>query len=198
VKMIKFSNYIDELADSLNITADIPQSELLKLQKFAKSASIKKGDYYLKAGEIPKNAGYITAGLMRLFYIDSNGNEINKHFCVENTLAISYSAFLLREESKLYIQALEDTEMVTIDYKIYCELLNSDIGWLKAAKKIADMLFILKEKRESELLLNNAQERYAQFIQDYPGLEKRISQYHIASYLGITPESLSRIRSQSR
>ena len=56
------------------------------------------------------------------------------------------------------------------------------------------MLFIIKEKRESELLLNNAQERYLQFLEDYPDLENRISQYHIASYLNIAPESLSRIR----
>ena len=56
------------------------------------------------------------------------------------------------------------------------------------------MLFVLKEKREAELLLDNAQERYQQFLEDYPDLEGRIAQYHIASYLGVTPESLSRIR----
>ena len=68
--------------------------------------------------------------------------------------------------------------------------------WQIVARKLAEMVFILKEKREAELLLSDAQERYQQFLADYPNLEKHIAQYHIASYLGITPESLSRIRAK--
>jgi len=113
---------------------------------------------------------------------------------VENTCAISYAAFVQREESKLYIQALEDTELLVIDYKIYRKLLDSHVCWQEAAKKLAELIFILKEKREAGLLLHDARERYLQFLGDYPNLENRISQYHIASYLGIAPESLSRIR----
>jgi CRP-like cAMP-binding protein len=189
------SNYLRSLGDKMNFTADLPKEELGKLQKKAKPMTIKKDDFFLRAGEIPHFIALNVSGLLRLYYVDYNGIEVNKHFCFENTLAISYSAFLLREESKLFIQALEDTQLLVIDYSTYYELLGSHIGWQIAARKLSEMLFILKEKRESELLTKTAQERYLLFLSDYPNLEQRLSQYHIASYLGITPESLSRIRS---
>jgi CRP-like cAMP-binding protein len=189
------SNFLSDLADSLDFMENIPKDEMSKLQKLLKPLTLKKGEYFLRAGEIPNRVGFNISGLLRLFYIDYNGSEVTKHFCFENTLAISYSAFLLREESKLFIQAIEDTELVTISFYDYNNLLKEHIFWQIAARKLAEMLFILKEKRESELLLKNAQERYIQFLKDYPNLESRLNQYHIASYLGITPESLSRIKS---
>ena len=192
------SDYLNRLTGGMNFITGIPEEEQGKLQKLLKSVSVKKGDYFLMAGEIPNQIGFIVSGLLRLFYIDNSGAQINKHFCLENTMAISYSAFLLREESKLYIQALEDSELYVIDYDTYKQLIESHICWEIVARKLAEMLFILKEKKESELLLNSAQERYLTFLKDYPNLEKRLNQYHIASYLGITPESLSRIRSNLR
>ena len=191
-------DYLNKLTGGMNSITGIPEAELGKLQKLLKSVSIKKDGYFLMAGEVPNQIGFIVSGLLRLFYIDNTGAEINKYFCSENTLAISYSAFLLREESKLYIQALEDSQLYVIDYEAYNQLIESHICWEIAARKLAEMLFILKEKRESELLLSSAQERYLSFLKDYPHLERKLNQYHIASYLGITPESLSRIRSNLR
>jgi CRP-like cAMP-binding protein len=188
------TNYFQELIDSMNFSAGIPREELRKLFKRKKIICLKKDEYFLQAGEIPERLGYNISGLLRLFYIDDSGNEINKHFVIEKTLAVAYNFFLRREESNIYIQALEDTKLLVIDYKTYNDLLNSHICWQKVARKMAEMLFILGQKRESDFLLIDAQERYLKFLQDYPNLVNRISQYHIASYLGITPESLSRIR----
>lgn len=192
--MIIKPNYLNKLVDKMSFANEIPEEELKKVHKQTKTLRIKKDEYFLRAGDIPKQIGYIKSGLMRLYYIDYNGNEVTKHFCLENTLAISYSSFLQQVESKLYIQAIEDTKLLAIDYKIYLELLAGHNCWQILAKKLAEMLFILLEKRESELLLNSAQERYLQFLEDYPDIEKRLNQYHIASYLNIAPESLSRIR----
>lgn len=188
------SNYFQELVDSMNFSAEIPREEQRKLLKRRKIIYLKKDEYFLLAGKIPDCLGYNISGLLRLFYIDDSGNEINKHFVTEKTLAVAYNAFIRREESNIYIQALENTKLLIIDYKTYNDLLNSHICWQKAARKLAEMLFILGQKRESDFLLIDAQERYLQFLEDYPNLVNRISQYHIASYLGITPESLSRIR----
>ncbi len=188
------SNYLTRLADTMNFSASIPREELRRLLKRKRTLTLAKNEYFLMAGEVPTTIGFVRSGLLRLFYIDLDGAEANKHFCVEYTIASSYGAFLQREESKFYIQALEDTKLLTIDHQTYLDLLNSHSCWQIVARKLAEMLFILKEKREWEFLLSNAQERYVQFLKDYPGLERRVSQYHIASYLGITPESLSRIR----
>ena len=196
--MVAGSNYLNRLADTMNFPADIPREELCRLLRRKTDIRLAKGEYFLMAGDVPEYIGFVRSGLLRLLYIDMDGTEANKHFCVENTLAISYSAFLLREASKFFIQALEDTRLLAIDHQTYLDLLNSHACWQIIARKLAEMLFILKEKREGELLMNNAQERYIQFLQDYPDLERRLSQYHIASHLGITPESLSRIRSSLR
>lgn len=192
--MLKKSNYLNNLGDKMGLGKEIPIDEMKKFLKKTKFLIVKKDKYFLRVGEIPKYIGYVKSGLMRLYYIDYNGNEVTKHFCLENTLASSYSSFLQQVESKLYIQAIEDTKLFTIDYKTYLELLTGHNCWQLLAKKLAEMLFILLEKRESELLLNSAEERYIQFLKDYPGIEKRLNQYHIASYINIAPESLSRIR----
>jgi len=182
----------------MNFVADIPREEQDKLLKRLHSITVKKNEYFLRAGDVPQRIGFNVSGLMRLFYIDSNGTEFIKHFCMENTLAISFSAFLLREESKFYIQAIEDTKLLTINYETYHEILDSHVCWQIVSRKLAELLYIIKEKREYELLMNSAQERYLQFLDDYPNLEERLNNYHIASYLGITPESLSRIRTNLR
>jgi CRP-like cAMP-binding protein len=192
------SNYLKKLGDSMNFVADIPREEQDKLLKRLHSITVKKNEYFLRARDIPQRIGFNVSGLMRLFYIDSNGTEFIKHFCMENTLAISFSAFLLREESKFYIQAIEDTKLLTINYETYREILDSHVCWQIVSRKLAELLYIIKEKREYELLMNSAQERYLQFLEDYPNLEDRLNNYHIASYLGITPESLSRIRTNLR
>jgi CRP-like cAMP-binding protein len=188
------SNYLHDLAASMNFAKGIPREELRKLFKRKKIIYLKKDEYFLRAGEIPERLGFNISGLLRLFYIDDSGKEINKHFCLESTVAVAYKPFIRREESEIYIQALEDTKLLVIDYNTYNDLLNCHICWQTIARKMAEIIFILGQKRESELLLIDAQERYSQFLRDYPNLVNRISQYHIASYLGITPESLSRIR----
>ena len=188
------SSYVNRLADMMDFAGSIPREELRRLFQRKKDITLTRNEYFLMAGDVPEYIGFVRSGLLRLFYINADGVEVNKHFCVEKTLAISYSAFLLREESKSYIQALEDTRLLAIDHQTYIDLLDGHVCWQIVARKLAQLLFILKEKRESELLLHDARQRYLQFLQDYPGLENRLNQYHIASYVGITPESLSRIR----
>ncbi|HEX2966736.1 MAG TPA: Crp/Fnr family transcriptional regulator [Syntrophorhabdaceae bacterium] len=188
------SNYLYDLVTSMDFAKGIPKEELRKLLKHKKIVNLKKDDFFLLAGKIPDYLGFVISGLLRLFYIDDSGKEINKHFCLEKTVAVAYKPFIRREESEIYIQALEDTKLLVIDYKTYNMLLNSHTCWETIARKMAELIFILAQKRESEFLLVDAQQRYQQFMLDYPNLANRISQYHIASYLGITPESLSRIR----
>ena len=184
-------NVINKISNDTNFFSDVPKAELRRLLKCARTLNLKKDEYFLRADEIPKRIGFIISGLLRLFYLDNSGKDVTKHFCPEHTLAISYSAFIQKEPSRLYIHALEDTKLITIDYNTYIDLLNSHICWQITARKLAEMVFILKEKREAEFLLDDAQSRYSQFLKDYPALINRVKQYYIASYLGITKEFLS-------
>lgn len=187
-------NPMEKIITNTELLEGVPREELLKLHKQLKRVQLKKDDYFLRAGEIPKRIGFNVSGLLRLFYIDSTGKDITKHFCMENSLAISYSAFLKREPSRFSIQALEDSSLLTFTYDDYMSLMNGDPCWQVVGRKLAELIFIIKENREAELLLLDANGRYKNFIKDYPNLLNRIPQYYIASYLRITPESLSRIR----
>jgi CRP-like cAMP-binding protein len=187
-------DYFEDLVASMKFDKEIPREELRAFFKVKKRVFLEKGAYFLRAGEVSDRIGYNVSGLMRLFYVSASGTEINKHFCVEKSVAVNYDAFLRREKSKLFIQALEDTRLLVIDYDDYRYLRNRHPCWQHIEKKLSEMLVRISHKREAEILLMDAKERYAQFLRDCPNLADRVSQYHIASYLGITPESLSRIR----
>jgi CRP-like cAMP-binding protein len=188
-------NYLKKLGDSMNFGQGVPEEQWLELFKRGREKTLKANDFFLRAGDVPQYIAFIVSGLLRLYYLDIEGKEVTKHFATENTFAISYSAFLQREESRFSIQALEDTTLLLFDFQTYSDMLKSHVCWQIFAKKLAELLFIIKEKREAELLMQDAQERYLRFREDYPDIERRLNQYHIASYLNIAPESLSRIRS---
>lgn len=176
--------------------APLPESELQKLPSIFRPQGFRKDEYFAVAGEIPRTVGFMVDGLMRFFFIDEAGNDFTKSFCARNEFVGVYGALLQNIPSHLYIQSLEDSLVLVADFGEFSGLLDSHIGWQIVGRKLVEALFIRKERRESELLLDNAATRYQKFLQEYPNLENRIKQYHIASYLGISPVSLSRIRAK--
>jgi len=185
---------INKFRQNTGFFKEIPKQEFIRLIRLTRKVEIEKDEYFLKAGDVAKQIAYVRSGIVRLFYLDRLGKDVTKHFSTEHTLAISYNSFIQRIPSRLSIQALENTVLYTIDYKTYYELLETHPFWQISARKLAEMIFLLKEKKEAELLLDDAQTRYMQFLNDYPNLINRVKQYYISSYLGIAPESLSRIR----
>ena len=179
-----------------SINGDIPNKELIKLKDVFSPINIKKGDFFIKAGEIPNSIAFNVSGLFRYYYINSDGVEFTKHFCLKNNFIVSYSATILGKESKFFIEALEDSKVLVSDFASWEELLDSHFCWQVVARRVMEKIYILKEKRESRLLLEKAKTRYIKFLEEYPMLKDRVKQYHIASYLGITPVTLSRINSK--
>ena len=178
------------------INSNIPKKELTKAKDVFSFREIKKGDFFIKAGEIPGCIAFNVSGLFRYYYINSNGVEFTKHFCLKNNFIASYSSILLSEESKFFIEAMEDSKILVADFKLWEKLLDSHFCWQVLARKIIENVYIMMEKRESRLLLEDAKTRYIKFLKEYPMLKDRVKQYHIASYLGINPVTLSRIRSK--
>lgn len=117
---------------------------------------------------------------------------------MEGSFISSYSALVEDRESYFGIQALEDSELTVIPYAPWRELYESNPLWAQFLVPHIERAFIVKEERERELLLDDAESRYISFRRRYPGLEQRVKQYLIASYLGITPVALSRIRRKMR
>jgi CRP-like cAMP-binding protein len=183
---------------SLRSLADVPQAELAKLFALCRPAILRRGEYVLRAGETPRSLAFVESGLLRLYYLDADGREFTKSFCTEGEVVAAYSALLLGRPSRLFIEALEDSRLLVADYHAYQELAAGHPCWAAVSQHRAEALFIKKEQREAALLLDDAETRYRQFLADHPGLEARVRQHHIASYLGITPVALSRIRARLR
>lgn len=173
---------------------EIPSEEDEKLRKHLRHVSIPKGTYYLNAGQIPRRFGFIHQGLCRYLYIDHKGTEYTKNFVPEGQFVNSYSAMKAGKPSHMYIEALEDCIIEDINYADWEAIRSGHPCWNQLLVIMLEKAFAVKEKRERELLLLEAGERYQLFINEFPDLIHRVRQHQIASYLGISPVSLSRIR----
>ncbi|OKP84869.1 Crp/Fnr family transcriptional regulator [Paenibacillus helianthi] len=178
---------------------DLPQAAQLSDEDWnlfverTRTKRIPKGVTLIQAGQLVKHAYFCTMGLFRLYYTLQDGREYNVAFTVENDFATSYGAMVMGTPSFFTIEAMEDSAVIEISYDILKELMDKSRAWERFVYKSVERLYIRKEERERELLYLTAKERYDVFLVKYPGLGHRIPQYHIASYLGITPVSLSRI-----
>jgi CRP-like cAMP-binding protein len=181
-------NFIQNLENLLG------EKQRLLLQNIFKTITVKKDWYFIREGEKSTQLALITNGLFRSFYINNKGNEITKYFYPEGATLFSYAAYLSQEESVYYVQALEDSELMIAQIADFERIIENDYRLLLFFKKILDGILVMKEHHANSFILLDSVERYKQFLEEYPGLEKRVKQYHLATYLGITPVSLSRIR----
>jgi CRP-like cAMP-binding protein len=153
-----------------------------------------KNEYLVRAGEISDSFYFIVKGLVRFFYSTEEGKEFNKNFIMENGFAGSFHSLVLGGACGYFIQALEKTNTIALPNRLLRELYERHPCWERLGRRNAENLALLKEAREKEFLLDSLETRYRRFLVEFPGLEDRISQYHIASFLGVTDVALSRIR----
>ncbi len=157
-----------------------------------------KKEYFVREGDIPGKIGFITKGLMKYYYIDFGGDEWIKYFSAENDFVASYASFLYQTPSLYSIEAMEDTTTLTINFNSYINKINKSRTWCNIARKYTEKIYYEKEKREASFLKENGRERYADFLNEYKHLVDRISLKDTASFLGLTPVSLSRIRNKKQ
>lgn len=170
------------------------EEHLVQYSEILKRVHLKRKEFLIEAGDICSFIGFVQEGVLRT-YVHTEAEEYNIDFHLPNSFVSGYKSFLTQTPTKAYIQALSDTTVYIISYSDYQNLLKNSTDWYRLGKYIVDALFIIKCKRESSLLMESATERYKSFLKEYPQIEQLVAQYHIASYLGIKPESLSRIKS---
>lgn len=155
--------------------------------------NLKKKEFLIQEGAVCDFIAIIISGTLRS-YVQNNDGEFNNDFYLENSFASAYTSFLTQMPTNCNIEALTDVQLYYITHKQFHALIEKDTDFLKLAKYISDSYFIRKCKRETSFLKNSAAERLEMIRKLYPGIEQKVPQYHIASYLGIKPESLSRIK----
>jgi CRP-like cAMP-binding protein len=167
---------------------------IAEFRKVMFSKQLKKKDFLITEGMTCNFIGIVISGVMRSFISNSESDEFNNDFYFERDFFSAYTSFLTSSPTNCNIQALSNVHMVYITSEQYRALVSRDNEWLKLGKHVAETFFVRKCKRETSFLKNSAAERLESVLKLYPEIEQRVSQYHIASYLGVKPESLSRIK----
>lgn len=167
-------------------------------ETYGKSRVYEKKEVFIHEGAYPSKIGFIKKGLFRYYYLTTEGTEYTKAFMTTGDIISSYSSMIAGQKSYYTIEALEESEVVEISYHQWQRLRSMNAKWDKLLIMFLEKGYAAKEKRERTFLLMDAEERYKAFLEEYPSLEKRVKQYMIASYLGITPIALSRIRRKMR
>lgn len=147
-----------------------------------------------RSGDAVSHVYFICSGLVRYFYLSTDGKEHNKSFIRESQFAGAYRYPARAEPHRFHIQALEPTLTLAIPLDGLHRLYRESLSWANFGRVFMEELVVRKTDREAAFLLDSAEERYQRFLEQEPMLAERLPLYHIASYIGVTDVALSRIR----
>jgi len=184
--MEKFIEYVLQFGNLNKQQIDLIASK-------ATTLALRKDEYYWEAGKTVKQIGFLTDGVIRVFYCNNKGEEITRYFIDENHLILSGNSDEVFTPSE-YLSAITDCRLVVFSKQDWKDICATIIGWDNIVQKIITKHHTEKITRRSELVSQDGTTRYLDFIEKFPTLVNRVPLSFIASYLGITQSSLSRIR----
>jgi len=174
---------------------DFNDSELEIIMPYFEAKKFKKKTQLLDIGKVSNEVYYLIKGCIRL-YCEKDEEELSTYFFTENMFAGSYDSFLSRKRSKVAIETLEECDVLVLTHEAQEELYEVFPKMNEFIRKAIEARFVLLHDLFISYLLNSPQERYLTLLKERPELLQRIPQHQIASFLGITPVSLSRIRNR--
>jgi CRP-like cAMP-binding protein len=187
---------VDKDQQILNFLKKAGQFSEAELENFfsnRKNINVKKGDTIVKEGQLCHFIYFIHYGVISLFLL-KDGEEHIKDFSLSGKFITAYTSMSTGQPSQIFLRAEQDCALSVWDASYFQELILHNHKWALFAFRIAEYLFYRKEKREISMLLHTAEERYQEMLKEFPLLVQQVPQYLLASYLGIKPQSLSRIR----
>ena len=185
---------VERLKNVINMICPMAQEDLDLLPPTAVSITIKKKTNLLSQGEVCNHIYFLTEGFFRMFYVDLEGNEINTRFTSENNFMVDFQSFLTQKPSGYYWQAMQDATLLAFRFTEVQALYKSSAAWQKFGRLMAERVYLQLNERVEMLQFMSPEQRYVHLLNTRPELFNQISQFQMASYLGIKPESLSRLR----
>lgn len=183
---------LKQLSDGFHLS--ISEEAIEKVISFSRFKVYSKGEMIARTGDKAKTAGIVISGLVRSYYVDKDGNDITQYFAAEGNWCID-SGMVGFDEMQANWEAIEDTTVMLFEIKDMKDLIIKDEQLKNLWIFVLESGMRYKIYRENGFLVETATERYVAFRKRYPELAERVPLRYIATYLGITPESLSRIRS---
>jgi CRP-like cAMP-binding protein len=184
------------LISYLSSNIKIDESEIEKMVVNCEKISVKKGTFLIQKGDVCRHSFFVESGLLRQYSIDKKGKEHIIQFAPENWFMTDRESVYFKQPSQYFIQAQEISNILLIDENFINQLSKKYPTFIAFNNMLLHNHIRNLQKRINQLLSATAEERYLDFIKVYPNLLLRVPQTMIASYLGITPESLSRVRKE--
>ncbi|MEP1600886.1 Crp/Fnr family transcriptional regulator [Ekhidna sp.] len=187
---------MNNLIAFFNNTIPLSEKVLSLMSEVFVFDELKKGEYFIRKGQFAKEIAFLETGIVRAFYVNSDGKEYNKTFFSAPSIIGSYASLISKQKNTVAQQALTNCQIWKAPFYKIEELSEGNYEIERLRRIIAENYFLSNEKKEIEMAMLDADERYSILQKEYPGIELKIPQYHIASYLGISPTQLSRIRNK--
>lgn len=182
------------LKNAINFLLPMNELEWKAFEANLYTREFKKGEYFLQKDHTINALGFISSGSFRTFCIDNTGEEITYCLHFENEFLTAFESLITREPSIFDIEAMEDSTLICIHQSDLDQLYKTSHYWERFGRLFAERFYVIRQNRYKDLLLETAEYRYLKLLNKYPDIFQRVPQYYIASFIGIRPQSLSRIR----
>ncbi len=186
-----------KIEDILNGIYPLPEASLMRLEKCVSLIKVEKGLSILRTGKVERNIYFISKGIVRAYFC-AEDKDVTFWIGMEGNVVLSVRSFFANEPGYETVEVMEDSELFQIDHTDLLKCFDEDIHIANWGRRFAEKEFMATEKRLIPMLFMSASERYNKLLEDNPKLLQRLPLEKIASYLGITPVSLSRIRASIR
>jgi CRP-like cAMP-binding protein len=178
----------------LQARAEFTDDELDYIATVFVPATLRAGEFLQRAGAVATHAAFVTRGCLRTYAIDAKGKEHIVQFAPETWWVADAASLASGKPSDYFVEALEDSDLLLIDPRSHEALVEKSPGYAAAFRRGLQRHAAAKDERLVNAMSASAQDRYLHFLQTYPSLARRVPQRMLASYLGVTPETVSRIR----
>jgi CRP-like cAMP-binding protein len=186
----------ERILESVGRRIDLDVAEKEYFASLLQVQPVRKRQFVLQEGAVCRNEYFVNKGCLRSYVIDAKGVEHVLQFAIEDWWIGDMHSFISQQPSRMAIDALEDSELFYLDKQSWDTLLERVPKFERFFRMLLQGAFISLQNRVTAALSATAEQRYVEFLERYPHIEQRVPQRQVASYLGITPESLSRIRKQ--
>lgn len=184
------------LTSYINNRISVTDAELETILSYFIPVRLKKNEMLLSNGQNSQRTFFVVNGCLRIFFINEQGQDSTRYFAFENQFATALTSFITSEPSEEFIEAVEDSEVYYITHKNFYHLLDIIPQWEKFYRIYLETAYVNNTKRLMSFLVQDALEKYRQLLDENPVVVRRLSNKLVASYLNISQETLSRLKSR--